>query len=130
MNKTRRYPVVEIFESVQGEGYNTGREAVFLRFGGCDLNCPWGDTDWRTFEPLDADAIAARVSAFKTKALIVTGGEPFIQDDLGPLLGRFKDLGYWIAAETNGLTALRRTCGGDRLSVGVAQSPLRGPLRR
>jgi len=102
---SRHYPIVEIFESVQGEGYNTGKEAVFVRFGLCNLNCPWCDTDWGKFERVEEEAIVARVAAFRPKALILTGGEPFIQDGLATLLTRFKDLGFWIGVETNGIAA-------------------------
>jgi len=105
MDETLRYPVVEIFESVQGEGYNTGKEVVFLRLGRCNLKCPWCDTDYRTFEPLDEAAVLARVGAFRPKALILTGGEPFLCEGLAPLLARFKELGYWTGAETNGVQA-------------------------
>jgi organic radical activating enzyme len=105
MDDALTYPVVEVFESVQGEGYNTGKEAVFLRFGRCNLACPWCDTEWRTFERLGEEAVVARVTAFRPKALILTGGEPLIQAGLEPLLVRFKDLGYWVAVETNGVQA-------------------------
>jgi organic radical activating enzyme len=100
-----RYPVVEIFASLQGEGYNTGMEAVFLRFGRCNLACPWCDTAYGTFEMLDEETLVARVTALRPKNLIVTGGEPFVQEGLGGLLERLKDLGYWIGVETNGLVA-------------------------
>ena len=40
MRNEQTYPVVEIFESLQGEGYNTGLDTVFLRFGKCNLKCP------------------------------------------------------------------------------------------
>ena len=100
------YPVVEVFESLQGEGYNTGMPAVFLRFGRCNLACPWCDTEWRAFESLAEDEVVARVTSHAAKALILTGGEPLIQEGLGALLARFKDLGYWIAVETNGLRAV------------------------
>ena len=99
------YPVVEIFESVQGEGYNTGKEAVFLRFGGCNLACPWCDTAHGVFEALDEETVVARVCGLKPKAVILTGGEPFIQEGLEALLARLKELGYWIGAETNGVVA-------------------------
>ena len=105
MQDGQAYPVVEIFESVQGEGYNTGKEVVFLRFGGCNLACLWCDTQYQVFETLDEEAIVAQVTAFRPKALVLTGGEPLIQEGLEPLLVRFKDLGYWIGAETNGLQA-------------------------
>lgn len=105
MQNVQTYPVVEIFESVQGEGYNTGKEVVFLRFGGCNLACPWCDTEYRVFETADEDNVVSRVTAFQPKALILTGGEPVIQDGLESLLSRFKDLGFWIGLETNGLVA-------------------------
>jgi organic radical activating enzyme len=105
MVDSQQYRVVEIFESVQGEGYNTGKEVVFLRFGACNLKCPWCDTEYRRFETLDEAAVVARVSALGPKAVILTGGEPFIQEGLDALLDRFKELGYWIGAETNGVCA-------------------------
>ena len=99
------YPVVEIFESLQGEGYNTGLESVFLRFGGCNLKCPWCDTRHETFETLDEETVVARVTACSARAVILTGGEPFLQTGLEGLLTRFRDAGFWIGAETNGVLA-------------------------
>ena len=43
------YRIVEIFESLQGEGYNTGMPAIFLRFGKCNLSCKWCDTEYNNF---------------------------------------------------------------------------------
>lgn len=100
------FPVVEIFESLQGEGYNTGKRAVFVRFGGCNLTCPWCDTDHARFDWLDIESILARVAAFAPRAVVVTGGEPVAQPGLGLVLDRFKERGYWIGLETNGLLAL------------------------
>ena len=97
--------VVEIFESLQGEGYNTGMPAVFLRLGGCNLACPWCDTAHDSFVTLEEDEVVERVAAFACKALIITGGEPLIHAGLGGLLERFKLLSRWIGVETNGLVA-------------------------
>ncbi|MCL1919831.1 MAG: 7-carboxy-7-deazaguanine synthase QueE [Kiritimatiellaeota bacterium] len=108
-----RYPVAEIFESLQGEGANTGLPAVFLRFGKCNLACPWCDTDHRAYEVLTGQVILDRILPFKSRSLILTGGEPLIQRALAECAERLKQLGYWIALETNGLTdipqAVRRS---------------------
>ena len=97
------YPVVEIFESLQGEGANTGLPAVFLRFGRCNLACPWCDTDYRTYETLTGQAILDRLASFNPKNIILTGGEPLVQRSLAECTERLKQLGYWLALETNGL---------------------------
>ena len=55
MNK---YRVNEIFCSLQGEGYHTGTPAVFVRLSGCNLRCPFCDTDHSAGELMTADEIA------------------------------------------------------------------------
>ncbi|MDK9559919.1 7-carboxy-7-deazaguanine synthase QueE [Gallibacterium anatis] len=97
------YAIVEIFESLQGEGFNTGMPAIFIRFGKCNLACPWCDTDYQTFSLMTLQQIADQVTAFSTKNIIITGGEPTIQPNLEKLLSYFKTLGYFLAIETNGL---------------------------
>ena len=95
--------IVEIFESLQGEGFNTGMPAIFIRFGKCNLACPWCDTDYQTFSLMTLQQIADQVTAFSEKNIIITGGEPTIQPNLENLLSYFKTLGYFLAIETNGL---------------------------
>ena len=97
------FPVVELFESVQGEGANSGLYVAFLRLGGCNLACPWCDTDSSIAEMLDVETILNRLSAFLVRRLVLTGGEPLIQPSLDILLTHLKQAGYWIALETNGL---------------------------
>ncbi|MEI6645575.1 MAG: 7-carboxy-7-deazaguanine synthase QueE [bacterium] len=100
------FPVVELFESVQGEGANAGLPAVFLRLGGCNLSCPWCDTDFSIAEMLDVDTILNRLLVFHNRRLILTGGEPSIHPSLDILVTHLKQAGYWIALETNGLIEL------------------------
>lgn len=107
MTDAGAWPVVEIFASMQGEGANTGRPAVFLRLGGCNLACPWCDTDFRRFRRLPLPDILEEIRACAPgcRSVVVTGGEPFIHKDIARLLRALKGRGYWLAAETNGLEA-------------------------
>lgn len=97
------YPLVEIFESLQGEGRNLGRPCVFVRLAGCNLSCPWCDTDVTRRFSLTLDELMQELSGFKARSVILTGGEPTIQKGMPELVARLKAEGYWIGVETNGL---------------------------
>ena len=107
MEKKILLPVVEIFSSLQGEGANTGKPVLFIRLGGCNLACPWCDTDFMHFTRMSLDQIIEEGErlAPSPRAAIITGGEPFIHPSLVQLLERLKALGYWIGVETNGVQA-------------------------
>ena len=96
------YPLVEIFESLQGEGRNMGRPVVFVRFAGCNLACPWCDTDVAKRFELSLADLVAEVKTYRAKSVILTGGEPTIQKDMDELVAALKAEGYWIGVETNG----------------------------
>ena len=95
------YPIVEIFHSVQGEGFHTGVPHVFVRFGNCNLRCEWCDTDFMTFEQMELDDIVDRVISFECNRVIFTGGEPAMQD-LETIGNRMKDHGIHLSIESNG----------------------------
>ena len=95
------YPIVEIFHSVQGEGYHAGIPHVFIRFGTCNLRCEWCDTDFLTFETKNTIDILGEVLKFDCKRVIFTGGEPMLHD-LWPLHRLLKARGYNLSVETNG----------------------------
>lgn len=97
------YRIVEIFETLQGEGFNTGMPSIFIRFGKCNLACPWCDTNYNQFEIKTLAEIMDNVRQFSAKNIIITGGEPTIQPNLERLLDMLKAEGYFIAVETNGL---------------------------
>ena len=96
------YELVEIFESLQGEGRNSGRPCVFVRFAGCNLACPWCDTDRARHFSLSLDELVKEIAAFKPKSVILTGGEPTRVAAMPELIAALKERGYWIAVETNG----------------------------
>ena len=97
-----KYELVEIFESLQGEGRNTGRPCVFIRFAGCNLNCPWCDTDVKARFSVSLDELVGEIARFRAKSVILTGGEPALQKGMPELIAALKARGYWIAVETNG----------------------------
>ena len=116
------YDLVEIFESLQGEGRNTGRPCVFIRFAGCNLRCPWCDTDVaKKFSASLAD-IQRELKQYKARSVILTGGEPTLVKEMPELVAALKKESYWIGVETNG------TIAADWLGFAdyVACSPKRG----
>ena len=97
------YRIVEIFETLQGEGYNTGMPSVFIRFGKCNLACHWCDTNYNEFGFMSLSQIMHKVHQFTARNIIITGGEPTIQPQIEILLNQLKSESYFIAIETNGL---------------------------
>jgi 7-carboxy-7-deazaguanine synthase (Cx14CxxC type) len=120
------YSVKEIFLTLQGEGGQAGRAAVFCRFAGCNLwtgreqdrasaVCRFCDTDFvGTDGPgggkfTTAGALAAAVAAAwrgapENRLVVLTGGEPLLQVD-GTLVAALRGAGFSIALETNGTLA-------------------------
>ena len=115
------YAVKEIFLTLQGEGAQAGRRAVFLRFSGCNLwtgreqdradaACAFCDTDFVGMDGENggrygADALADKVALLwgegERPYVVMTGGEPLLQVDR-PLLQALHARGFEIAVETNG----------------------------
>ena len=99
------YPIVEIFHSVQGEGFHAGMPHVFVRFGTCNLRCSWCDTDFHTYESMNALDILGQIMQYDCKRVIFTGGEPMLQD-LWPLHRLLKRRGFNLSIESNGTIAI------------------------
>lgn len=97
-----KYPLVEIFESLQGEGRNTGRPCVFVRFANCNLACPWCDTDVGERFTLSLEELVGEICSFRSRSVVLTGGEPTMAEGMPELIAALKEKGRWIAVETNG----------------------------
>ncbi len=103
--------ISELFASLQGEGVSAGTPATFLRLGDCNLNCSYCDTpyswDWRQYdrktELTDEDLLvtAARIRALTPRRLVITGGEPLLQQPaLEELVTELSE--FATEVETNG----------------------------
>lgn len=91
--------VVEIFYSIQGEGANFGKPAIFIRLSHCNKNCWFCDTDWSKGVVMQVEEILDFIKKFPAKMIIWTGGEPTLQLD-DDILRLFSD--YYNCIETNG----------------------------
>lgn len=96
----------EIFCSIQGEGHYTGTPAVFIRTSGCNLHCPFCDTRHEDGRELSIGDIVATASAFAPRHVVLTGGEPALQDQLPELVDVLHKVGFNIQIETNGTLPL------------------------
>jgi organic radical activating enzyme len=98
-------PVMEEFYSIQGEGFNSGLAAYFLRIGGCDVGCHWCDSkeSWNAsaFPPVKTDSVVERILNNPSRALVVTGGEPMLYN-LDYLCSKVKSFGVKTFLETSG----------------------------
>lgn len=92
----------EIFESLQGEGSNTGVPAVFIRFSGCNLKCSFCDTGHEEGRMMSDEEIMAEVSKYKAPMIVLTGGEPSLFIDEKFIRKLKESTGKYIAIETNG----------------------------
>ncbi|MCL1157833.1 7-carboxy-7-deazaguanine synthase QueE [Shewanella inventionis] len=120
-----KYPVNEVFQTIQGEGSLTGVAALFVRLQGCPVGCAWCDTK-QTWDVLPENKVSAEqviqvdgtigrwadhtgsslIQAFKDKGftakhIVLTGGEPCLYD-LTELTNDFIAAGYQVQIETSG----------------------------
>jgi organic radical activating enzyme len=96
---------MELFYSLQGEGYHQGKAAFFIRLAGCDVGCVWCDVkdswDASKHPVLSVEAIVAAAAAHPSRIAIVTGGEPLLHQ-LEPLTTALKTAGFQTHIETSG----------------------------
>jgi organic radical activating enzyme len=110
----KKYGLTEVFYSLQGEGIQAGRPAIFVRFAGCSLDCKIAngysfdcDTAYDLRERLTIEQLLARMDGLTLSRgwVVLTGGEPGLQVDR-PLVDALHLAGYTLAIETNGTVDL------------------------
>jgi len=103
--QSQKYPVMEMFYSLQGEGYHQGKAAFFIRLAGCDVGCVWCDVkdswDASKHPVLSIQEMVIAALAHPARLAIVTGGEPLLHN-LDPLTTALKAAGFQTNIETSG----------------------------
>lgn len=98
--------VIEIFDSIDGEGVFAGELATFIRLAGCNLRCRYCDTKY-SFDPQNAEdmsitTIVNKCRSIGNKHVTLTGGEPLIHEETKLLINSLCNNGYIVNIETNG----------------------------
>ncbi len=101
--------VIEIFDSIDGEGIRTGQCATFIRLAGCNLRCSYCDTVYSLFgeetpceyTEMTVDEIISKVN-MTYKRVTLTGGEPLVHTDSAELVSKLTEIGCDVNIETNG----------------------------
>jgi len=101
--------IQEIFSTIQGEGLFVGWPAVFLRLGGCNLQCLFCDTEFDSYKSINIESIIEKIQQFSCnenqqkirKLVVITGGEPMLQP-IELLCQTLIANGFLVQIETNG----------------------------
>lgn len=98
-------PLMEMFYTLQGEGFHTGRAAFFIRLGGCDVGCVWCDVkeswDAEQHPLMEESEMVSEALKHPSRFSVITGGEPCLYDLTG-LTSQLKQAGFETALETSG----------------------------
>lgn len=94
--------IVDAFWTFQGEGFNSGERALFVRLPYCNLKCSWCDTEFNTFKEWSEKELSDLALSEKARFAVITGGEPTMSKNFKPVFNLLKNLGFFIAVESNG----------------------------
>lgn len=111
--------------SLQGEGFHTGTSAVFVRFSGCNLHCPFCDTEHESFTEMSEEEITGIVGQYASPWVILTGGEPSLQATES-LVDKIHALGKKVAMESNGTHTVPQNLDWLTISPKEGKAPILG----
>lgn len=92
----------DLFWTIQGEGFNSGRRALFVRLPFCDLKCSWCDTQFNSYREVTEEEFSRVIESESARFAVITGGEPMMNKQIGAVVSFLKSFGFEIACESNG----------------------------
>ena len=102
------FQIVDIFKTIQGEGFFAGYPAIFVRLGGCNLACDFCDTEFDEYEDMELEMILSKISGLsyekqknRVALVVITGGEP-LRQNITLLCKKLITDNYKVQIETNG----------------------------
>lgn len=95
----------DVFPTLQGEGANSGRAALFIRLPFCNLKCTWCDTEFNSFKAYTEEEILQKIRAYPVGFAVITGGEPSMNKHVHLIIEMLKNENFEIAMESNGTFA-------------------------
>jgi len=111
--------IAETFTSLQGEGFLVGTPSFFIRTSGCNLRCRWCDTEYTSWRPeggrVPVQDLVAAAQETGVGHVVLTGGEPLLQREVGSLSRALAGAGLHLTVETAGTVDTDFVC--DLLSV-------------
>lgn len=117
--------ISELFYSIQGEGKLVGVPSVFIRVSGCNLRCAWCDTPYASWTPEGREYSVGELVGYAGEQgggvrgsrahVVVTGGEPFVFEEIKELTGALRSAGHHVTIETAG--TIYRPFSADLLSI-------------
>lgn len=113
--------VTEIFHSLQGETSLVGVPFVFVRLTGCNLRCTYCDSAYafKGGTKHSIDEVLEKIALFRTKHVLLTGGEPLLQRPVPELLTRLNREGYSVSIETHGEVSIEKVAPFARIIMDV-----------
>lgn len=125
--------VCEVFTGLQGEGILAGTPSFFIRTAGCNLRCRWCDTPRAVLAPRgehrSVEDLATEAAASRCRHVVVTGGEPLLQREIGELTTALRERDLHVTVETAGTVAPELECDLLSLSPKTANSDPDGRWR-
>lgn len=105
----------DLFWTIQGEGKNSGRRAMFVRLPFCNLACSWCDTSFNSYRAWTEEAFVQFANQEKARLAVITGGEPTMNKHMPSVVELLKENGFEIACESNG--TFEPPCVVDHLTI-------------